>query len=360
MVMNWIFRRTATENIGAYTAESHGVRFTVATKNADQWMTHPATLTVEWFGVARKDMRTGGMAYRVAERIANAMDALTYTIGGVTFTADQVDTLVELWGDLITIDRVTGSTRGYYGSNVHLSNGVTSDWPDGNAYRMPNALEIRALVMADGEATAYPATEDNEENPWDQTDEMAPVELSLISCGDYHGSFEDAANNRHLDGLPGVSVRYPNTRDVESESIVELGSVTAFTLEEETATAESVITNLREVVGAMASLERGDVVVFHETNLHEYTMEQARSWWENGLGRDVTRQIEDMNPAGQFEDLPELEDGKDPEDAIREAYFGCPETEWKSSNPGQTATSVHNTGHEAAVKYAARTVFGWA
>jgi hypothetical protein len=284
----------------------------------------------------------------------------TFNIAGIEFTDAQVSTMVELWENLISVDRVVGSTRGYYGTDIHLASEVKTDYPNGNAYRMPNAREIRALVLSDGETTKYPTESEDDSNPWDHTDDMDPVTLTLISCGDYHGSFDDAANNRALDGMPGVNVSYPNTGgmgSVESESTVELGSVSALVHGEDNPTADDVINNLRAIVDTMVGLETDDPQLSRE-KYDAYVLEQAGQWWDNGLGRDVTSQLEIMNPAGSFEELPELPEGRDVDDAIREAYFGYDGTDWQPTGPN-TATGVYNTAHEDAVKHVARELFGW-
>jgi hypothetical protein len=360
--MEWNVRHDALARRTVMTADVDGLKLTVTERPAaDLEPPYPATLTVEWFGVTRRTI-WAPVAFRVAERIADAFSRLTFTVAGIDFTPGEVTTMVDLWEQLTTDDRVTGETMGTYRySHAHLSPGVSG--PTGNVNRMPTRQEIRALVLADGEECAYPATEEEgDENPWSHFPGLTPVTLTLISCGDYHGSDVDAANNRTIDGMPGVDVSYPGTGgmgSVESVSTTQLGSVTAFAVPENEgapATADDVIRNLRAVVDVMGSIREHGLL--SEEDREKYVREQAESWWSNGLGRDVMGEMENLNPAGPFEELPTPEGVTDIEDAVKAAYFDYDGTQWEMTGP-DTATGVYNANHEEAVKHVAETVFGW-
>lgn len=280
------------------------------------------------------------------------------------FTPEELTTVVELWTRLLDL-RVNVTTEGYYGHPIHL------DECDSFGHRFPQEKEIRNLVMADGEATDYPADDDGDtRNPWSMTDTLEPFEITLISCGDYHGSDLDAANNRALEqNFVGVTVNEPNTGGMGSvfnESTVMLGQMSPFGDNEE----ESV-TNLTHLVEAMEGLQNDTALLDDEIHA-AYVTELATEAWDQYLCPDMRREIRDLVPESTvygftladgtviedaFDYANELWDNDNMVEQFREAYYAFDENEWLVESGG--ATSVINGRHDDAVKYAARTVFKW-
>ncbi len=276
------------------------------------------------------------------------------------FTAAQLDQAVDLWEQLVSLDGVSGSTQGYYAhSQVHLSPDVKGP-SQGNAYRMPNTAELRALILSDGETTPYPVTGHSDSNPWNQSDELDPIEITLISCGDYHGSCLDSANNRALDGHPGVTVSYPGTGgmgSVESESTVVVGQMSAFANGQgDEPTASDALEWLVALVLIMHGLS--DYPLIDDEKHSEYVNELADEAWDAYLRSDIESELRDLDPTGEFtfwDDITIPDDPRDTDDIVREAYYAYDENEWTC----ESATSVVNGRHSDAVRYAAARVFGW-
>lgn len=286
---------------------------------------------------------------------------------------------VDLWERLCAVPFVRGETQGEYQySTRHLDPHHTEMRGGGAVSRMPNREEIEALVLSDGEETAYPAHDVTEpsgyvwrqdSNPWSYGDRLYPITLTLISCGDYHGSDVDAANNRALDGTPGVMVREPNTGgqgSVFNVSTTVVGEMSGFenakdpgdTEREPAERRADALMWLESLVGQMESLV--DNVTFLDESKHsEYLSELADEAWGSWLESDVFSELGEL--AGSYWDRDE--DWHDELDAmreaepgpVREAYFGFEDNEWTA----ESATSVVNGRHEDAVKHVARTVFGW-
>lgn len=275
------------------------------------------------------------------------------------YTTEELNMAVHLWLQLVSMRGVSGSTQSYYThSSVHLSPEVTGH-QQGNAYRMPNGKEIRALILSDGETTPYPGAEDDSSNPWNQSDELDPIELTLISCGDYHGSDYDSANNRALDGHPGVTVSYPGTGgmgSVESVSTVRVGEMSTFANAQgaEPSTAEA-LEWLAALVKTLYSLD--DCPVLDDEKHAEYVNELAEEAWGNYLRSDIESELATLDPSGEFSDWSDvtLDDPRDTDDVFRVAYFEFEDNEWTC----ESATSVVNGQHSRAVRYAAAKAFGW-
>lgn len=299
------------------------------------------------------------------------------------FTEEQLDTAVELWERLCGLQNVTGETAGEYThSTRHLSPGVTGR-TIGNACRMPDAVELRALVLSDGEETAYPrhgepygdGTFTNDTNPWSYDNRLYPITLTLISCGDYHGSDVDAANNRALKGHPGVDVSEPNTGGMGSVfnvSTTVVGRMSAFAnAQGEEPHPRDAISWLTELVQLMEGLQDNYPLIDEEIH-SEFVAEMSQEMWDACLSRDIPSELEKLAeehlefPATA--DVPygevECDDAADyihelwthHEAKFREAYYAFEDNDWGIESLGSGAT---NGNHDDAVKHAARTAFGW-
>lgn len=296
------------------------------------------------------------------------------------YTAEELTSIVDLWERLCAI--TTGETTGEY---LH-STRYLSPHGQGNTTRMPDATEIRALVLADGAETEYPKHGEFEDgrymdhvSPYSYGDQLYPITLTLISCGDYHGSDLDSANNRALDqNFVGVDVCYPHTGgrgSVESVSTVELGCMSVFGDSE-----REEIDNLRALVEALEGLT--DYPLLDEETHSEYVSTLAKDAWDQWIYIDVQSELVALCPnrvdyparvAGELvENAHELVEalwnasgehaatdtrGLDVDDAFREAYYEFEDNEWIVESGG--ATNVINDNHPLAVAHAARVVFGW-
>ena len=292
---------------------------------------------------------------------------------------EDVERAVELWERLCEVPFVRGETQGYYThSTMHLSPAGERHYPNG-VYRMPDAVELEALVLSNGEETAYPVHDlfadgevydTQETNPWSGDDRLHPITLTLISCGDYHGSDLDAANNRALDGTPGVEVREPNTGGMGSVfnvSTTIVGEMSSFenatdpgdTEREPAQRRADALMWLESLVTQMEGLAT-DTVLLDEEKHSELIEELAGEAWDSWLESDVFAALGDL--AGSYWDRDE--DWHDELDAMREAepgpvrdaYYAFEDNEWTVSSLGNGAT---NGRHDDAVKHVARTVFGW-
>lgn len=240
------------------------------------------------------------------------------------FTDAQLNKSVELWQNLIGAveDLGRGDSR---------ANGLTEE-------------DIRALVLSDGGAL--------------YSDER--TDLTLISCGDYHGSDLDSANNRALDGTPGVQVRYPNTGgmgSIESESTVVIGEMSGFG--DDTATAIGWLGYLVDTMGSLLDYGLLDEEIHGE--YIDHLADEAWSW----MWSDVIREVDSMIVAVGLVDesgdevdidncpLVDPSDPRDREDIIRDAYYSFEGNEWNA----ESATSVVNGRHDEAVRHAFETVF---
>lgn len=285
---------------------------------------------------------------------------------------------VELWERLCSLDFVSAETQGYYqSSTAHLSPGVSG--PTGNVNRMPDTAELEALVLSDGEETAYPAHEISSEhaddtdtpmsrrvtlgwardsNPWSGDDRLYPITLTLISCGDYHGSDLDAANNRTLRGTPGVEYSEPNSGGMGSVfnvTTTTVGAMTSFenatdpgdTDREPAQRRADALEWLEHLVTTLEGLQKYGLL--SEEDHAEYLSELAEEAWSDHLEHNAFDMLRDLL---SWQDL---EPGEELRALIKRTYFGYDENEWSA----ETATSVVNGRHEDAVKHVASALFGW-
>lgn len=288
---------------------------------------------------------------------------------------EDVDKAVELWERLCSLGFVRGETQGYY---THSTCCLTPDTDDysGRVKRMPDAAEIEALVLSDGEETAYPVHDlltsggnvyaSQDENPWSGDDRLYPITLTLISCGDYHGSDVDAANNRALQGTPGVTVGEPNTGGMASVfnvSTTVVGEMSSFINNQSTdewerepqAQRADALKWLESLVRQMEGLT--DYPLLDEETHSELVDELAGEAWDSWLESNVHSELSSIGPGGldAWDDL--LSDmGDELKATIRVAYYGFEGNDWIVNSLGEGAT---NGRHDDAVKHVARTVFGW-
>jgi hypothetical protein len=288
---------------------------------------------------------------------------------------EDVDKAVELWERLCSLGFVRGETQGYY---THSTCYLTPDTTDQlrNVYRMPDTAELEALVLSDGEETAYPVHDlltsggnvyaSQDENPWSGDDRLYPITLTLISCGDYHGSDVDAANNRALQGTPGVEVREPNTGGMASVfnvSTTVVGEMTSFANEtdpgdEDRDPAErraDALEWLESLVTRMEGLT--DYPLLNDETHSELVDELAGEAWDSWLESNVHSELSSMGPGGldAWDDLL-IDMGPELQTMIRAVYYGFEGNDWIVSSLGEGAV---NGAHADAVKHVARTVFGW-
>lgn len=302
---------------------------------------------------------------------------------------EDVTRAVELWERLCEVPFVRGETQGYYTHSTRHLSPETVDHHYGNVYRMPDAVEIEALVLSDGEETAYPPHDAQPEydpsipdltpeqraavyyhedkNPWSSDDRLYPITLTLITCGDYHGSDVDAANNRALQGTPGVEVREPNTSGMSSVfnvSTTVVGEMSSFTNNQTTADWErdpaqqraDALEWLESLVKQMEGLAT-DYPLIDDEEHSKLVDELAEEAWDAWLESNVHSELIKMGPGGSdawedsFDDMgPELQA------TIREAYYAFEGNDWVVESLGSGAV---NGAHTDAVKHVARTVFGW-
>lgn len=304
---------------------------------------------------------------------------------------EDVDKAVALWERLCAVPFVRGETEGHYRhSTRHLSPVGPYNVDISGNDRMPDAAEIEALVLSDGEETAYPPHDaqpaydlsdpdltdaqraetyfHEDVNPWNGSDVLGPITLTLISCGDYHGSDVDAANNRALQGTPGVDVSEPNTGGMGSVfnvSTTVVGKMSSFEnsqtpadWEREPATRRAdALMWLESLAEQMEGLATDTVLLDSETH-SELIDELAGEAWDSWLESDVHSELIKIGPGGRdaWSDL--LDDmGPELKANIRETYYEYEENEWTVSSLSEGAT---NGRHSDAVHHVALHVFGWA
>lgn len=281
---------------------------------------------------------------------------------------------VELWERLVAVNFVRGETQGYYlHSTAYLSPDTTDH--SGSVKRMPTAVEIEALVISDGEETAYPPHDigpvGNEfhvsENVWSYDDRLYPIELTLIHCDGSQGDDYQAANNRALAQFVGVSFREPKDYTTFNVTTVQFGDMTTFAnAQGDEPSRQDALDRLESLVDAVEGLEQYPLIDDEEhTNLVSELAEEA---WHDWLASDAKDRLPAM--CSDREDFPRVVEGVEcvdledmidalwtsKEDAIRTAYYEYEENEWSVANMDEGAS---NGNHEDAVKYAAGLVFGW-
>lgn len=294
---------------------------------------------------------------------------------------------VELWERLVAVDFVRGETQGYYQhSTAYLS--PVGPYREGYTKRMPTAVEIEALVLSDGEETAYvphdaqlaydPSEEGltpaqraetyfvQDRNEWSGDDRLYPIELTLIHCGGSQGSDVDAANNRSLGEFVGVSFREPESHDTFNVTTVQLGDMTAFAnAQSDEPSREDALLWLETLVDAIEDLVEYPFV--SEETHSNLVDELAEAAWDDWLGDDVKDRLPAMCSDRDFPCTVEGVECVDTEDVVdalwaakeslvRAAYYEYEENEWTVENMGEGAS---NGNHVDAVKYAAGLVFGW-
>jgi hypothetical protein len=331
--------------------------------------THHATQELE---ERRKNWAGPGMS---VSEITAAMHSVNDVIEELDRRAD-VETAVELWERLCAVPFVRGETQGEYLYSTRLLSPDTSGRTIGEPCRMPNREELHALVLSDGEEALYPTHDVTESNgyhwtqdtsPWSYGLRLYPITLTLISCGDYHGSDVDAANNRALDGTPGVTVREPNTGgqgSVFNVSTTVVGEMSSFenatdpgdTDREPATRREDALMWLESLVEKMESLV-DNVTYLDEEKHSEFIDELAEEAWSDHLEGDTRDALQDMAPEDGttvWEDT--LNNATDELKAsIHATYFSFEDNEWNA----ESATSVVNGRHREAVAHVARTLFGW-
>lgn len=300
---------------------------------------------------------------------------------------EDVARAVELWERLCSLDFVRGETQGYYPhSTAHLSPEMRSAFLGSPVHRMPDTAELEALVLSDGEETAYPPHDAQPEydpsipdltpeqraavyyhedsNPWSGDDRLYPITLTLITCGDYHGSDVDAANNRALQGTPGVTVSEPNTGgqgSVFNVSTTVVGAMTSFENatdpgDEDRDPAErraDALEWLESLVTRMEGLT--DYPLLNDETHSELVDELAEQAWDSWLESDVFDKLRELAPMD--DDVYEVDRVQEDENVkVQTAYYGYGENDWIVPSLGEGAT---NGRHADAVKHVARTVFGW-
>lgn len=337
----------------------------------------PANAYATW---STQELETAGKAWGME-------DARTHPAGEELARRSDVDTAVELWERLCAVDFVRGETQGYYTHSTRHLSPIGPHGGVGNTHRMPDTAELEALVLSDGEETAYPPHDaqpaydpsisdltaeqraetyyHEDTNPWSGGDRLYPITITLISCGDYHGSDVDAANNRALQNVPGVEVREPNTGgqgSVFNVSTTVVGEMSSFenatdprdTEREPAQRRADALMWLESLVKTIEGLVEYAVL---DDEVHaKYVDGLAEEAWSDHRESDTFDALTDMAPEDGtvWDDV--LDNATDELKAsVREAYFGYDENEWSA----ESATSVVNGRHEDAVKHVARTVFGW-
>jgi len=282
----------------------------------------------------------------------------------------DVDEAVKLWERLCAIPFVRGETQGFYTHSTTHLNPAGEGIGHVSHHRMPNREELEALVLSDGEETDYPVHEVETRpfilehvstNPWSGDDRLYPITLTLISCGDYHGSDLDAANNRALKGTPGVEFEEPNSGGMSSvfnRTTTVVGAMTAF------ANLQGDVTVPASEARATA-LEWLEYLVTRLEGLQEYALldeeehgklveELAEEAWGNHLEGETFDALKALAPDDSEEERADSQQAYEESDAqVHRAYFEH-ENEWTIEGMGAV-----NRRHDEAVKHVARTVFGW-
>lgn len=276
-------------------------------------------------------------------------------------------TVVELYERLCVI--TSGETQGEYTHSTRYLSPEEKGRSVGNVSRMPDAVEIEALVLSDGEETAYPVHGEfvdgerfENRNPWSYDDRLYPIELTLISCGDYHGSSWDAANNRALKGHPGVSYREPNSGGMGSVfnvTTLMVGNLSTFANAQGNERPEDFVDVAIEwLTGLVSTLEniKYDYPLIDDDIHSAYETELADEAWDAYLESDVFDKLSNLAPDEIAEEsVDSMRAADESTQEVRTAYYEFEDNEWSC----ESATSIVNGRHDDAVKHVARTVFGW-
>lgn len=260
------------------------------------------------------------------------------------FTTEQLNKIVSLWEELCGLHFVRAETQGYYTYSTR------SLYPGGDhSHRMPNAEEIRALILSDGEEREYAPG-----NPWAYGETLYPITLTLMAYGDGYGTDYDAANVRALDGRPGVT---SSTGYNGGSATVVVGEMSSFAnAQGETPDPDEAIGHLAQLVSDMEYLASDSPCL--DDGVHDaYIDDIADEMWDAYLRSDIRSELADLSADGEFyyDDVHVDGDSRDGDDIIREAYYDYEGNEWRAD----TAMSVVNDGHDQAVRHVAETVLGW-
>jgi len=334
--------------------------------------------------VILRDEYEDGWAEAIVDQTTLIMDHTDDS--DMEYTPAQFAEAVDLW------QRIVSCASEGESSGRRLSQ--EPSWP--YTYPMPTRDTIGALILSDGAETLMPR--DREElstvgnNPYVCGHALDPIELTLISCGDYHGNEYDAANNRTLESHPGVTVREPNTGghgSVFNVSTVYVGETSPFANQQDDPypSTEDALMWMRSLVNMLEGLI--DYPVFNDETLSEYEREVSEDTWDAFIRSDIRGDLRDVCPLSE-DDFPVTVDGEtcedaydlvdaylsvsanhlpyystldsedprrglDGDDAVRDAYYSYEDNEWTF----ESATSAINLRHKDAVKYVARTVFLW-
>lgn len=285
-------------------------------------------------------------------------------MSALTFTAAQLDQVVELFSILLDHPRIEAASL--RGPHVRTPLGIRA-----GGESMPSEDQIRALVLADGARVTHT-------DPDEDREVIDPVEIVLVSYSDIHGTDADAANLRALARIPGVTI-VRSIGNGGARAQVRLGELSAFTTTEDPSRdrPSEAIRRLDQVVDAMTTtLEE----LYIDDTMHvEYLIEMAEAAWDAWIRLDLPGELRQLardldievpedarSPDGARYDTDHVDgiDGIDRyvdelfdvyDDKVRAAYYDYAGNEWVA----ETATSVINARHGQAVRHAAHMVFGW-
>lgn len=246
--------------------------------------------------------------------------------------------LIDAWWSVVQAHNVrpVDVTPGYYGS--HRSD-VKPD--------VLTREDVAAFVYVDGTMP-----------------DGAQVELTLAECNDYGGSSLDRANIRTMAGWPGVETEEDRGAWSESRAWMVLGETPADheTGGDVTAWCEWLESHARDL-NYLA-----DYPLLDDESHSELETELADDAWDQWLGRDVLRSLDNMigevtrdqDDYVDHEEFPVTadyaDDPRDREDIIRDVYYtyAGEHGEWTCEG----ANSATNLRHDDAVRHVAETVFG--
>ncbi|HVV11594.1 hypothetical protein [Amycolatopsis sp.] len=221
------------------------------------------------------------------------------------YSPEQYTRVVELWRRLLDCHIVEAYEVQAYGRLSHV--GRIDD------------VTLYELVLSDGE----------------ETGDLYPVTLNLVSYSDYGGSDIDAANVRALKDVPGVIV-----------SDIDFGGKAATATLGELPDTEDTEDGINRLESLVYSIEHiAEYVLLDEETHSEYVTELAEEAWDQYLGSDVLSEVE--TALGLDDTLDTLDVFGFSEDDIRELYYGFEGTEFYA----ETATSVVNANHVDAIAY---------
>jgi hypothetical protein len=196
------------------------------------------------------------------------------------YSPEQYKRVVELWRRLLDSHRVTVYEQ--CGWDKYMES-VDDEY-------------LYELVMSNGE----------------ETEDVYPVKVSLVSYSDYGGSDLDAANVRALGRLYGWVSTHTGGPRGEGEAWVNLGELPPDL-------QEDVEWRLDQLAGLVETLEELDHHALIDDEIHsEYVSELAEEAWDQYLGWDAVQDLTDylLGTTGY-----DLEDFKFSDDEIRDLYY---------------------------------------